>query len=219
MKQLTFKKFFYSNKNITGVALASLAMVLFLFGIIDAFVWPIVVGFYVFGIMVGPKEKTTVFYHLSGENLDDYSGFLNRLAKNSEQHIPHDAQKILVNIVMNGQELISFIQKDPKVVGFINEDFLNVKKIFDDYLPRLINQYIKLPRRYAEGVKTKVGKTSKEMLIDQLIILDKEVEKISYAIYENDAQALKIHGRILEQKFASKDLFHLNVEKSMEMGS
>lgn len=217
MNKLTLKKFFYSNKNITGAAFASIAMLLFLFGVIDAFTLPIVVGFYVFGVIVGPKEKTTVFYHVSGENLDDYAGFLGRLAKNSEKHIPHDAQKILVNIVMNGMELISFIQKDPKVITF-NEDFMNVKKIFDDYLPRLINQYIKLPRRYAEGVKTRSGKTSKEMLIEQLVIIDKEVEKISYAIYENDVQALKIHGRVLQEKFGHKDLFELNL-KEMEMNS
>lgn len=216
--KLTFKKFFYSNKNITGAAMASLALVLFLVGIIDAFVWPIVVGFYVFGIMVGPKEKTTVFYHFDGENLDDYAGFLLRLAKNSEKSLPYDAQKVLVSIVMSAQELISFIQKDPKVVTF-NEDFMNVKKIFDDYLPKLINQYVKLPQNYAENIKTKNGKTPKEMLIEQLKIMDNEVKNIAYAIYENDVQTIKIHGRILEQKFAKKNLFDLNHEKSMEMGA
>lgn len=89
-----------------------------------------------------------------------------------------------------------------------------IKKIFDQYLPNLVNRYIKLPKRYAETVILGNKKTTKDMLMEQLTILDEQVVKIAHAIYENDTMALQTHGKLLEQKFEKEDYFE--IEKAMQ---
>ena len=106
-------------------------------------------------------------------------------------------------------ELIDFIDKKPEGIDSLNEEIINIKRIFDNYLPTLLNQYIKLPKRYAENIKTSTGKTSRQMLFEQLNTLYSAIEKIAFALYENDVTKLKIHGKILDQQFKEKNLFVL----------
>ena len=46
------------------------------------------------------------------------------------------------------------------------------------------------------------GKTAKEILIEQLDLLDEEMKKILVDLHERDTQALVTHGRFLRKKFA-----------------
>lgn len=213
MNFLTLQKWLYSRKNIVGCASATFAIILYLAGIIDIFAWGIIAGFYVAGYLLAPKEKTTVFFHLSNESLADYKGFLQRLYKNSEEYLPMEAKQKLQSICNNSNELLDFLDKSPEHINSFNEQIFSIKKIFDQYLPNLINRYIKLPKRYAETIVLQNEKTTKDMLMEQLKILDEQIIKISYAMYENDTKALQIHGKVLEQKFEEEDYF--NLEKLM----
>ena len=209
MNTVSFQKWLYSKKNITGCILASVAVLLYLTGIIDAFWWAIVIGFYGVGYYAAPKEKVTVFFHFNNESLQDYKGFIDRLYKNSYGQLPKESSEKLDNIRISAHELIDFLEKDSKSLNSFNQDLFTVKKIFDQYLPNLINNYVKLPKRYAENVVLNNSKTSKDMLLEQITILDEQVKKISYAMYENDTKALLVHGKLLEQKFENEDYFKL----------
>lgn len=209
MNTVSFQKWLYSKKNMAGCILASVAVLLYLAGIIDAFWWAIVVGFYGIGYYASPPEKTTVFFHFNDESLQDYKGFIDRLYKNSYGQLPKESSERLDNIRINAHELIDFLEKDKQSLNGFNQDLFTVKKIFDQYLPNLINNYLKLPKRYAENVILGNSKTSKDMLLEQIIILDEQVKKISYAMYENDTKSLQVHGKLLEQKFENEDYFKL----------
>ena len=214
MNFLSMQKWLYSRKNMVGCAAATVPVLLYFAGVIDAYWWAIMIGFYVAGYSVAPKEKTTVFFHIANESLADYGGFLDRLYKNSFNQLPNDARTKLDSIRINAHELIAFLNKSPEHLNSFNQDLFSIKKIFDQYLPNLINRYIKLPKRYAEIVVLNNKKTTKDMLIEQLIILDEQVIKISHAIYENDTHALQAHGKLLEQKFEKEDYFDL--EKTLQ---
>lgn len=215
INMLSFQKWIYSKKNIAGMSSALIGIILYLSGFIEDLWLPIIIGFYILGYLVAPKEKTTTFYHIKGENLNDYIGFLNRLKNTSNSKLPAEAVELLNNISTNAQELIEFVGKNPNGIDGLSEDMVNIRRIFDNYLPKLINQYILLPKRYAEQVKTSIGKTPKQMLLEQMKILDEQVQKIAYAIYENDVQTLRTHGKILDQQFNQKELFVLDLEKSV----
>ena len=214
MNFLTFQKWLYSKKNVVGCAAAMIAIVLYLGGIIDAFAWAIIFGFYMAGYMIAPQEKTTVFFHFANESLGDYRGFLDRLYKNSAEQLPSQAKEKLNSIRINAHELLDFLDKSPEQLTSFNTNLHTIKKIFDQYLPNLINRYIKLPRSYAENVVLINKKTTKDMLMEQLTILDEQVVKIAHAIYENDTLALQTHGKLLEQKFEKEDYFE--IEKAMQ---
>ncbi len=212
MNFFKIQKFLFSNKNILGCGLASIILVLSLLGIIKSLTPLIALMAYVFGYVAGPADKKITFYHYQGENLTDYIGFINKM-KNTvmiSQKIPEEAKSIIHNISQTGTELINFLHSDNKNV-VLNEDMMNFTSIFDAYLPKIINQYSRLPSKYANEVKTSNGKTAKQMLIEQLTVLEQKVQEIAYGMYEDDVTALRANGNFLKEKFAKTNLFELEM--------
>jgi len=214
MDMLKFQKFIFSNKNITGLVCASLIVALGFVGIVKHAWFIVAMIAYVFGYLIGPKEKEVVFYHIKGENMADYIGFLNKFLKNSldNSKLPIEAKSILQNITKDAVELLNFLQSKDSV-DESSEEMMNLKSIFDTYIPKLINQFSKLPSDYANNIKTSSGKTAKDMLIEQLNLLEQKIKEISYGIYEDDVTALKVNGRFLKEKFDSSDLFSVKESK------
>lgn len=205
---LTVQKFIFSNKNIVGLICASLVVGLGFLGIVKQGWLLVAVIAYIFGYLVGPKEKEVVFYHVKGESIADYIGFLQKFLRNSldNQKLSLEAKEALQNITKNATELLTFLQ-GKESYDFLSEDMTNLKSIFDTYIPKLVNQFSRLPSEYANNVKTSNGKTAKEMFLEQLTLLEHKIQEISYGIYEDDVTALKVNGRFLKEKFETNDLF------------
>ena len=189
------KKFIFSNKNITGLAFASVVIFLALLGILKSFWLPVAFIAYTLGFLIAREEKNITFLHTKKETFQDYVGFLDRLHSrvNSSNKITLDAKKIIMEIHSTSTELLSFLEEKNSIDPF-SEDIINLKMIFDSYLPNLINEYEKLPMKYANDIKTSTGKTAKDMFIEQLNILSKKTTEIAYGLYENDVTALKVNG-------------------------
>lgn len=207
-----FKKFIFSNKNITGLAFASVIIFLALCGILKSFWLPVALIAYVLGVLIAPEEKTLTFLHTKKETFQDYVGFLDRLHSrvNSSSKITIDAKNIIMEIHSTSTELLSFLQEKNSIDPF-SEDIMNLKMIFDSYLPNLINEYEKLPMKYANDIKTSSGKTAKDMFIEQLHILSKKTTEIAYGLYENDVTALKVNGLFLKEKFDKKNMLEFEI--------
>lgn len=212
MNFFQIQKFLFSNKNILGCALTSVVLVLALLGIFKSFWIPLAVMAYIFGYVAGPAEKKIKFYHYQGESLADYIGFINKMKNNVmiSEKIPQDAKDIIHSISQKAIELITFVQDAQKNTAF-DEDMINFTSIFDSYLPNIINQYSRLPSKYANEVKTKNGKTAKQMLVEQLTVLDEKVQEIAYGMYEDDVTALRANGNFLKEKFGKTNLFELEI--------
>lgn len=208
MNMFKFQKFIFSNKNIVGLICASVVVALGFLGIVKHGWFLVAAIAYAFGYLVGPKEKEIVFYHIKGESMADYIGFLNKFLRTSldNQKLPLEAKNILQNITKNAVELLTFLQ-EKNTVDSSSEDMINLKSIFDTYIPKLINQFSRLPNEYANNVKTSTGKTAKQMLVEQLTLLENKIQEISYGMYEDDVTALKVNGRFLKEKFDNNDLF------------
>lgn len=72
-----------------------------------------------------------------------------------------------------------------------------------DYLPDAIGGYLRLPRQWADSRPVDRGKTSLMVLIDQLDLLGATMDQVFDAVCREDAQALVVHGRFLQEKFGS----------------
>lgn len=199
----------FSKKNLAGCVCATFGLILYLVGFIDVFWWLIAGGFYLLGYFVVPEPKTVSFYHLDNESLQDYKGFFERLMKGGQQFLPDEAIEKLMSIKQTSFELIDFMEKNKESSGGYDENIMAMKMIFEKYMPNLINKYIKLPKRYAETIKTRDNQTSKDLLLEQLVLLDQQMTKIAHATYENDIKALQIHGNFLKEKFEEKSLFEI----------
>ena len=75
-----------------------------------------------------------------------------------------------------------------------------------DYLPEAVDAYLRLPRDFADRRVVSRGKTSLMLLCDQLDLLSVTLTQISDAVSRQDAQALVVHGRFLDEKFAESSL-------------
>jgi hypothetical protein len=75
-----------------------------------------------------------------------------------------------------------------------------------DYLPEALGTYLKLPREYAEQHPVSGGKTSLQLLCDQLDLLGARMQEVFTAVCQSDADALVAHGRFLQEKFAPGSL-------------
>lgn len=199
---LKLKKFIFSNKNMVGMGFAMITILLALTGILKAFWMVIMVMSYAFGYFVGPKEKEIKFYHVKGESLIDYMGFVKKLESkvNESEKMPSEAKMIMKQISLTAVELLDFMKENTTAYTF-NEEMVNFKNVFDTYLPKLINQYDKLPKEYVLSAKDNQGRTPKDLLIEQLTLLNQKIKEIAYGMYENDFTSLKVNGRFLRDKF------------------
>ncbi len=77
----------------------------------------------------------------------------------------------------------------------------NVMATATDYLPVAIGGYLRLPRQWADTRPVDKGKTPLMILVDQLDLLGRTMDKVFDAINRADAEALVVHGRFLAEKF------------------
>ncbi len=80
-------------------------------------------------------------------------------------------------------------------------DAYSVMATATDYLPEAVGGYLRLPRDWANSRPLDDGRTSLMVLIDQLDLLARTMDKVFDAVNRRDAAALVAHGRFLAEKF------------------
>lgn len=68
-------------------------------------------------------------------------------------------------------------------------------------LPTTVGNYLRLPSAFANLHALDGGKTCKAMLMEQLTLLEKQLSMMEKGAYQNDAEAVKINGLLLREKF------------------
>lgn len=71
----------------------------------------------------------------------------------------------------------------------------------ESYLPDAVDAYLKLPRETRDSVKLDGDKTARDLLFEQLYIMNRELEKIAAEASRIDATELRVHGRFLADKY------------------
>jgi len=76
-----------------------------------------------------------------------------------------------------------------------------IERTATDYLPASLQAYLNLPRAYATRHPVQDGKTAKEVLLDQLTLLETKMNEVADDVHRNDSDRLLAHGRFLEERF------------------
>lgn len=109
------------------------------------------------------------------------------------------------------QESILSILPEIADINSADHNIHVIRQTVLDYLSEALQNYLNLPPAFANLHPVKNGKTARQLLGEQLDLLDKEMQEIVEDIHRDDAQKLIIHGRFLEDKFNDADLlFGLN---------
>jgi hypothetical protein len=197
-----FLLFLYSTPNIVGSLLGILGLLLFFLGIIGQFWFLIVVGLYFIGVLATPRSPT---YELSLKNqltVDDIRAELEGLVRKIQGKAPKEVMDLVLSIKASIFEVL------PQIVDLSSSDYniYLIKQTALDYLPESIQNYLNLPPAYATLRPVKDGKTSKQLLIEQLSLLDGEMKEVVQAVYSHDTEKLMAQGQFLKEKFQKSSL-------------
>jgi hypothetical protein len=81
-----------------------------------------------------------------------------------------------------------------------------IERTATSYLPASLQAYLDLPRTYATRQVVRDGKTAREILLDQLALLENKMNEVAEDIQRHDADRLLAHGRFLEARFGRSPL-------------
>jgi hypothetical protein len=95
----------------------------------------------------------------------------------------------------------------PRLMGArgADSDLYTVRETVLRYLPETLSNYVTLPPVFRGTRPLKDGKTARQLLADQLEVLDSTMGEIVANVAKADAQALLANGKFLEMKFRQPD--------------
>jgi hypothetical protein len=193
-------KYLYSTKNIVGCVLALAGLVLFFTGVIGP-LWPvIVVGLYLIGVLVAPG--TTSIDLRTGFDPKDVRKALENEVFMVSGRLPPDVMARVQSI----QQIILGILPRSGVLPPESPELYVVQRTATEYLPTALESYLNLPRAYATLHPVQEGKTSKQVLLDQLGLLEGKMSEVADDVHRYDADRLLANGRFLEERFGRSPL-------------
>ncbi len=197
----TFLLYLYSTRNIVGSCLALLGLGAFFGGVIDQWWLPITMGLYAAGALAVPSRDlidASLYQRYDGKRLVEG---VQELINQSKKQLPAEALAILNSIPKVLEPLV------PRLTGQSDAPMLPPAQIqtvmgaITRDLPETVSGYLKLPPAFASMHKLHGGKTAKDLLVEQLNLLHHQLEKISTAVFADDADALISNGQYLKEKF------------------
>lgn len=195
--------FIYGLPNIVGSSLGIIGLLLFFVGLVK-FNWYIIVpALYAAGVLATPNKRD---YHFKLDREGDVGKIKISLQKIDED-IKGKVSPVIYNKVHSVIESIQWllpILSDPKRS---NSDMYTIKETALSYLPGTLENYLRLPRSYAQLHTQENGKTAKELFIEQLDLLDTEMKSIIDDVNQNNVDSLKAHSSFLKKRFAKSDVF------------
>jgi hypothetical protein len=201
--------FLYSNGNIAGSALGILGLILFFIISVmlggSALLLLIVPALYAIGwlaaeMLGSPAAELRVRQQLTAEEIRDQ---LEALVRSIRKQVPRE---ILAKVESIKDSILEIL---PNIVDITSadRDIYTIRQTALDYLPETMENYLKLPPAFRTLHPIKDGKTAKQLLLEQLDVLDREMQQIVVDFYRNDSQKLMAHGRFLESRFHETDIW------------
>ena len=199
MKQQVLK-YLYSTKNIVGSLLALAGLALFFIGIIGP-LWPaIVAGLYLIGVLVAPGTPSIDLR--TGFDPNDVRKALDNEVRICSGRVPAD---VLAKVQSIQQIILGILPRSGALPPGSPELYI-VQGTATDYLPAALESYLNLPRAYATLHPVQDGKTPKQVLIDQLTLLESKMSEVAEDVHRNDTDRLLANGRFLEERFGRSAL-------------
>jgi hypothetical protein len=193
-------RYLYSAKNIVGCLLAAVGLVLLFTGRIGALGPVVVVGLYLIGVLVTPGSKPIELN--SGFEPDDVKDALDTQVRIITGRVPPE---VMAKVLKIRQTILGILPRSGNFAPGSPELFV-VERTATDYLPTSLRAYLNLPRAYATLHQVQDGKTPKQILLDQLTLLEAKMDEVADNIHRNDSDRLLANGRFLAEKFGRSPL-------------
>lgn len=193
--------YLYSTRNIVACAVALLGPALLFLGVIREGWLLITAALYAAGYFATPAPQvldTSLTQSLSFDALLDR---FDRLVKEARAQLPPTMVGRLDSIRRSIQEVLPRLT-DTRA---FDDNLFTVRETIARYLPETLSNYIALPPMFRVTRVLKDGKTARDLLMDQLIVLDDQMKEVVGNLARGDADALLANGQFLEAKFRDRD--------------
>lgn len=192
---------FYSSANIAGCALALGGPLLLLLGVIGKGWLLITAGLYAAGWLLGRRPPALERHIEESLSVEQTLEKLDALIRQASPHLVEEMKRSLVSIRTSVQEVL------PRLLsaGAGSYDLFTVRETVLSYLPETLANYVALPPAFRASHVLADGKTARQLLAEQLALLDKQLQEVVTNVAASDAQALLANGAFLRQRFQQPD--------------
>lgn len=191
--------FLYSQKNLVGVSLALVGVLLYLLGFHS--LWYVIIpGLYVIGLLITPTPIYT--QHAKPASDAEIVAYLKDTVQQYQRRLPKEALDKVHTIEALIVDALPRVAQDRG-----GKEAYTIRQMALDYLPVTLQNYVNLPTAFANMHPIKDGKTAKVILIEQLAVLEKGMQDLSASVLAGDAQKMLANGHFLEESFAQAESF------------
>jgi hypothetical protein len=197
-----FMMFLYSTPNIVGCALGLIGLLLYFTGLIGDFWYLIVPGLYLIGVLLTPRRPQYELQVQSEFSAAEIRSALDNLKRKLPKRTPPE---VVAKVDSIEESILSILPALANANGGAQNLYV-VRQTAFEYLPKALENYLNLPPAFANSYPVRGGKTARQLLDEQLDLLDQEMKETVVAVSQNDTQKLLAHGRFLEDKFGRADI-------------
>ena len=197
-------RYLFSTANIAGTTAALSVLMLFLFGVIGSGWMLLTAGAYLAGALpFAFKEKPA---HMpKGLSTADSLEWLRVYVM---PQLPSNAKATLGDILSCVEGLMPRL-KQMEQDGLVEATSrAMLKQTVTNLLPEAVENYLRLPPRYANHKTLENGKTAHELLLEQLELLQNHVHSLEDNIVSADVNSMLVNGRFLQDKFSQGFTIH-----------
>ena len=193
--------YLYSTRNIVACAAALMGPALLFMGVIQEGWLFITAALYGVGYFATPAPRVVDTELAQTLSFDALIEQLDRVLEAARPHLYPTMVGRLESIRRSIQEVLPRL-KDKS--GFDDNLFV-VRETIVRYLPETLANYVALPPAFRATHVLKDGKTARDLLRDQLTVLDEQMREVVTHVARGDADALLANGQFLEAKFRDRD--------------
>jgi hypothetical protein len=202
--KLRFLLWLYGNPNMLGCALALLGPLLLFAGVIKPYWWAITAGLYASGWLLGHMSQRTPVTERRIEDTLTVAQTLEHLDQLVSRMKPVLTAEMNVHL---SSVKTSISEVLPRLVEERSHgtELFTLRETVLRYLPETLANYAALPPVFRTTHGLKNGKTARQLLTEQLALLDTKMREVVVNVASSDAQALLANGQFLEMKFQQPD--------------
>ena len=195
-----------SRRNAAGSLCGIAGVVLGVTGVVPGPWWPLAVGaLYAAGALGLPRRATATTDEQPYDDRVDVARLradVDTCREGLIGRVPTEVIKAVDRLALALGELFD----RPDLLHRGSPETFVIQRLVDDYLPTALNAYVSLPRAFAGTHRLPDGRTPRQVLLDQLTLLEKVVRDATEDASRGEADRLLAHERFLADRFGPRAL-------------
>ena len=193
--------YLYSTRNIVACCAALIGPALLFLGVISQGWLLITAALYAAGYFATPAPQVLDANLAQSLSFEDLVERLDRIIRDAQSQLQ---PAMIAHLQSIRRAITEVLPKLADARGF-NDDLFTVRETVLRYLPETLANYVALPPAFRATRVLESGKTARELLTEQLTILDDQMQEVVANVARGDAEALLANGKFLEDKFRERD--------------